>query len=542
MRRAETAASDALAYKNQAQEAAATAVTAQDNARIYSERTLGYANNAAQSAQSASNSAASAAQSATGLSEAVASAQQSAREAAGSATQVQEYYDGIDEVAVQAMEDYLDANPAVQSVNGKTRNVVLNAEDVGALPEDTFIPSKISDLTDDSGHYTKPATGIPASDLADGVIPDIQINGTSIVEDGVANLPIGGVYRLGLVSCDSFNGNHGIVITNSGGIRTNPATNDQIKQGANGFCPLTAVEQHESTFYGLAKAAGHDEKDSTLPIGQYTDEAKSAIKTMLGVSEPSTLIDDTATTGDMVHTWSADKIETELANAGTVQDVQVNGTSVVTDGVANLPVADNTTAGIVKVSRINATGLQFVNNELQILPANNSDIKNAWGQYRVLTPPAQHRSVFYGLAKAAGDTTQSASANTVGTYTPEAKSAIQNMLGVTEAITNALADIVGIEYRVCGEGEYDTQTFLPTIEGKAGVIYLVPKPLSLIGSATVGSATVSGNNIYYEFIYNGNSFEMIGDTSASLDGYLNEDDVSKDSEVQTMLTQIFGGE
>lgn len=52
------------------------------------------------------------------------------------------------------MEDYLDAHPAVQSVNGKVRHVVLNAEDVGALPEDTFIPSRITDLTDDSDFAT----------------------------------------------------------------------------------------------------------------------------------------------------------------------------------------------------------------------------------------------------------------------------------------------------------------------------------------------------------------------------------------------------
>lgn len=33
-----------------------------------------------------------------------------------------------------------------------------------------FIPSAVSDLTDDSGHYTKPVSGIPASDLAAGVL------------------------------------------------------------------------------------------------------------------------------------------------------------------------------------------------------------------------------------------------------------------------------------------------------------------------------------------------------------------------------------
>lgn len=44
---------------------------------------------------------------------------------------------------------------AVDSVNGKTGTVVLDAEDVGALPDDTAIPSNTSDLTNDSGFITK---------------------------------------------------------------------------------------------------------------------------------------------------------------------------------------------------------------------------------------------------------------------------------------------------------------------------------------------------------------------------------------------------
>ena len=44
---------------------------------------------------------------------------------------------------------------AVDSVNGKTGTVTLDAEDVGALPDDTTIPSKTSDLTNDSGFITK---------------------------------------------------------------------------------------------------------------------------------------------------------------------------------------------------------------------------------------------------------------------------------------------------------------------------------------------------------------------------------------------------
>ena len=43
---------------------------------------------------------------------------------------------------------------AVDSVNGQTGTVVLNASDVGALPSSTTIPSKVSDLTNDSGFQT----------------------------------------------------------------------------------------------------------------------------------------------------------------------------------------------------------------------------------------------------------------------------------------------------------------------------------------------------------------------------------------------------
>lgn len=42
----------------------------------------------------------------------------------------------------------------VQSVNGKTGAVVLDAADVGALPSDTVIPSKTSELQNDSGYLT----------------------------------------------------------------------------------------------------------------------------------------------------------------------------------------------------------------------------------------------------------------------------------------------------------------------------------------------------------------------------------------------------
>lgn len=54
---------------------------------------------------------------------------------------------------------------AVDSVNGQTGVVVLSASDVGALPSSTSIPSKTSDLTNDSGYITASALPTKTSDL-----------------------------------------------------------------------------------------------------------------------------------------------------------------------------------------------------------------------------------------------------------------------------------------------------------------------------------------------------------------------------------------
>lgn len=116
--------------------------------------------------------------------------------------------------------------------------------------------------------------------------------------------------------------------------------------------------------------------------------------------------------------------------SGFLTDVTVNGTSVVSGGVANVPKASSSQLGVVKVINHNS-GLQvFSDGELGISPPNDGQLKTGNTMARALTPWKQHWSAFYGLAKAAGDTTQSESSNTVGTYTDNAKAAIKAMLGV----------------------------------------------------------------------------------------------------------------
>ena len=234
------------------------------------------------------------------------------------------------------------------------------------------------------------------------IITDVQINGTSILSNNIANIPIASNSALGVVKIDGY----GLYINNSNGILSiNKATSAYIKNGIAETYPIVPYNQHESVFYGLAKAAGDSTQSaSSNAVGTYTADAKSAIQTMLEIPK----------------------------------DIQINNTSIVSNGIANIPIAARDTLGAVM---INGYGL-WISSENGLLATNRAaleHIKAGTQEYRPIVPYNQHEAVFYGLAKAAGDSTQAASSNAVGTYTSNAKTAIQSMLDIpttTSDITN----------------------------------------------------------------------------------------------------------
>ena len=138
--------------------------------------------------------------------------------------------------------------------------------------------------------------------------------------------------------------------------------------------------------------------------------------------------------------------------SGGVSDVQVNGTSVVNQGVANVPIATQNSPGVVGYQPAYGIALN-ASNQLRTDPASEAQIKAGTNDYKPIGPATQHASTFYGLAKAAGDTTQKDSANAVGTYTESAKSAISSMLSAPETVSGSTPSIpakAGVSY-VCGE-------------------------------------------------------------------------------------------
>ena len=152
----------------------------------------------------------------------------------------------------------------------------------------------------------------------------------------------------------------------------------------------------------------------------------------------------------------------------TITDVRVNGVSVVNEqDIASIPVASSYTFGVVRI------GNGFNNDNGIISPyyARPTSIKYGSVNYDVIVPANQHESVFYGLARAAGDTTQPASNNTVGNYTESAKSAIGELLegSITVSGTTPVINAKSGVHYVCGE--VATIEIIPPARGVVDVLF-----------------------------------------------------------------------
>ena len=199
-----------------------------------------------------------------------------------------------------------------------------------------------------------------------------------------------------------------------------------------------------SVFYGLAKAAGDSTQSaSSNVVGIYTDNAKGAIQNMLGISNliSNTEVSTATATHAVNSLFLMDGALYRATTAIAIGDAVTAGTNceaikIEDVFVKNTDIATKSKLGIIKA----ATGDYGVkiesSGELRIYSAFGSDMKGGSIDRRPLTPKVQHEAVFYGLAAAAGDTTQASSANAVGVYTDNAKTAIQGMLAVAP-INNA---------------------------------------------------------------------------------------------------------
>lgn len=298
---------------------------------------------------------------------------------------------------------------------------------------------------------------LPGTQAAGVQVPTMEDMQNYVQKTDIASANTAGIVKVG----------NGLGIYN-GSIYFNFATESEIKTGTNISKSGAVSQSHTMAFYGLAKAAGVDEKDSTLPLGTYSTTAKTAIRRMIDTLGPSSInagltLEADADTGDWILTTN-------------VQDVQINSSSIINNGVANIPIASTSVAGVVKVNSNYGTNIE-TDGTISVKTAISSEVKSGSNQYKPITPNYQHYSVFYGLAKAAGDITQSASSNAVGTYTAEAKAAIQSMLGVEKSL-DLIENISGTTPTIIGQpnviykcGEVSILSITPPANGTIDVYF-----------------------------------------------------------------------
>ena len=114
--------------------------------------------------------------------------------------------------------------------------------------------------------------------------------------------------------------------------------------------------------------------------------------------------------------------------------------------------AKSYTAGLVHPGYQKGLQMTDAYGSIGTLKATDAQVKAGTDTYAPIVPSNQKNSVFYGLAAAAGDTTQSKSNNAIGKYTEAAMSAIYTMLNGTVSVTGTTPTIAakpGITY-VCG--------------------------------------------------------------------------------------------
>lgn len=171
----------------------------------------------------------------------------------------------------------------VQSVNGKTGDVVLTASDVGALPNTTIIPTKTSQLTNDSGYITN-------SDLK----------------------PYAKTVDLPTKTSDLTN--------NSGFI-----TNDNIPE-YNIVKSATAQDGYIATYY-LTKSGNKVGEYINIPKDYLVKSAE--IKESTGTSDPSGLSEGTKYIDFVVNTYTGSGAESHIyLNVEDLVDVYMAGNGI----------------------------------------------------------------------------------------------------------------------------------------------------------------------------------------------------------------------
>ena len=322
-------------------------------------------------------------------------------------------------------EDGTSVTASVTSITGGHRVTLTDADgehtfDVmdgtpGRDGEDGVSPTiSVTDITGGHRITITDAQGTQTVDVMDGE-PGAAGNGiASIAKTGTAGLvdTYTITYTNGQTTTFTVTNGSDATVTVDDALSdssTNPVQNKVIK---------SEVDDLKEDLNELSSSLAPVESTATATSAHAVGELFMMGETLL-VALSAIAVGDTITTEGATPNAAVTTLSAKL-----IKDVQINGSSILQNGVANVPIASASAYGAV----MHGYGLKTDSGKLVINRADSAQVKAAANGYVPIVPYNQHESAFYALAKASGDTTQSSSSNAVGVYTDTAKSKITDML------------------------------------------------------------------------------------------------------------------
>ena len=250
------------------------------------------------------------------------------------------YLDGVTSNVQTQLDKKLEKAP-VTSVNSKTGAVQLNASDVGALPDTTVIPSKTSQLDNDSGFITD----IPIASATQ--LGGVKVGaGLSVTENGVLSATGGG-------TADAVEWNNVLdkPTTIAGyGITDAKIENGTITLGDKTITPLTSApvtsvnSKTGAVVLGASDVGAISTSDITQTLGTSTTKVPSekAVSDALSTAGTGDMLKSTYDPNGSVATAGGipDYVE---ANGGKIDIIKVNGTAqAIVDKTVNITVPTKT--------------------------------------------------------------------------------------------------------------------------------------------------------------------------------------------------------
>lgn len=155
----------------------------------------------------------------------------------------------------------------------------ITEDDIPSLPDNLVTQDDLATVAT-SGNYEDLTNKPTIPTMPDIPVTDVQVNGASILNDGVANIPIAGNSRLGVV----FPAGFGVMVTASGALAIIKATDALINAKTNNYQPVVPSNLDYAVKVGV-----------TTNTNTLTDTEKQNACNWLGAGHQRTTVIDSTT-------------------------------------------------------------------------------------------------------------------------------------------------------------------------------------------------------------------------------------------------------